>query len=119
MKRWALWIALVIGGFNAFAPIPYQKAQMSHHSGCFCRDCAGGDQCCCARVDSGVANTVTLNPCDRAAQQVAAGFSMPRWAHHEPLLVPAPLMLFAGYHPFVLSPISRSVAPRDPPPRAL
>jgi len=119
MKRWALLFAVMVGLASSFVPFPHGQARRESHPGCFCRDCAGGEQCCCVRADSGLAKAATLSQCDRVAQQVASIFSMPRWLPHEPLLIPAPIFSFAGYHPLTLLPLSRSIAPRDPPPRTL
>ncbi|MEN3000689.1 MAG: hypothetical protein ABDI19_02475 [Armatimonadota bacterium] len=119
MRRWALLLAVVAGLTGSFMPFPFGQARRESHPGCFCRDCAGGEACCCVRADTGVAKAVALSRCDRAEQQVASLVSMPRWLAQEPLLIPAPTFAFISYHPFIISPLSRSVAPRDPPPRTL
>lgn len=118
-KRWTLLLALIIGWSGSFVPVFHREARTSSHPSCACRDCGGGEQCCCVHVEKGVAKAVALNRCDRAEQQVAAGFSMPRWAPYEPLEMPAPALLFTGYRPFIIFSISRSVSPREPPPRSL
>jgi hypothetical protein len=50
---------------------------------------------------------------------VAAIFSATRWMASEAITIAVPLCVFVGYHPIDISSLSRSVVPRDPPPRPL
>ncbi len=115
-----IWLLVAVVGVlgTSLPPLPVNPVG-NRHPGCFCWDCAGGDKCCCVHLDSGIAKAVALSQCDRAQQQEIAVFSIPRWIASEPITIVAPVFVFAGYHPVVISPLSRSVAPRDPPPRCL
>jgi len=55
--------------------------------------------------------------CDRAEQQQLALTVMPRMALATPIVLAAPILVFVPYLPSCLSPLSRSIVPRSPPPR--
>jgi hypothetical protein len=119
MKR-VIWLLVAVVGVlgTSLPPMPVSPVD-NRHPGCFCRDCAGGEKCCCTRAKSGAEKAVALSQCDRAQQQVAAIFSATRWMASEAITIAVPLCVFVGYHPIVISSLSRSVVPRDPPPRLL
>jgi len=119
MKR-VVWLLVAVIGVlgTALPPLPVNPVG-NRHPGCFCWDCAGGDKCCCTRAKSGAEKAVALSQCDRAQQQEAVIFSVSRWMASEAPTIAAPVFVFAGYHPVAISPLSRSVSPREPPPRCL
>jgi hypothetical protein len=56
--------------------------------------------------------------CDRAEQQQLALTVMPRMVSATPWVIPAPRLVFVPYAQLRLSPLSRALVPRSPPPRA-
>ena len=84
---------------------------------CKCRDCAGGANCCCARARTPLEQMMAQSRCDRAEQQQLALTVMPRMATTTPIALPAPIIAFLPYLPLRLSPLSRAIVPRSPPPR--
>jgi hypothetical protein len=84
---------------------------------CKCRDCAGGANCCCARACTPLEQIMAQSRCDRAEQQQLALTVMPRMATTTPIALPAPTIAFLPYLPLCLSPLSRAIIPRSPPPR--
>jgi hypothetical protein len=84
---------------------------------CKCRDCAGGANCCCARARTPLEQMMAQSRCDRAEQQQLALTVMPRMATTTPIALPAPTIAFLPYLPLRLSPLSRAIVPRSPPPR--
>jgi hypothetical protein len=56
--------------------------------------------------------------CDRAEQQQLALTVMPRMALTTSWVIPAPHFAFVPYTELCLSPLSRAIVPRSPPPRA-
>jgi len=85
---------------------------------CKCRDCAGGANCCCVRARTPLEQAIAQSQCDRAEQQQLALTVMPRMATTTPIVLPAPRLVFVPYLPLRLSPLSRAIVPRSPPPRA-
>lgn len=101
--------------------LPPIERQASHNAvaACTCKDCAGGSQCCCALEEKGLGKALSLTQCDRAQQHEKALRTLPRLVPASVALITLPGLCFAGYHPLSLSPVSRAVLPRDPPPRSL
>jgi len=85
---------------------------------CKCRDCAGGANCCCARARTPLEQVIAQSQCDRAEQQQLDLTVMPRMVSATPWVIPAPRLVFVPYAQLRLSPLSRSIVPRSPPPRA-
>jgi hypothetical protein len=84
---------------------------------CKCRDCAGGVNCCCARARTPLEQMMAQSQCDRAEQQQLALTVMPRMASAMSWAIPTPGLVFFPYTQLGLSPLSRSIVPRSPPPR--
>jgi len=55
--------------------------------------------------------------CDRAEQQQLALTVMPRMVSVTSWAIPAPRFVFVPYTQLRLSPLSRAIVPRSPPPR--
>jgi hypothetical protein len=84
---------------------------------CKCRDCSGGANCCCARARTPLEQMMAQSRCDRAEQQQLALTVMPRMASAMSWAIPTPRLVFFPYTQLCLSPLSRSIVPRSPPPR--
>ncbi len=84
---------------------------------CYCRDCGGGAQCCCALRESGLEKLVALSQCDRAEKTVLALRTMPSAVLTPSLTISDIPLLFTGLQIVAFTPLRRFFAPRDPPPR--
>ncbi len=84
---------------------------------CFCRDCRGGAQCCCALRESGLGKLVALSQCDRAEKTVLALRAMPSAVLTPKITLSLIPLLFTGLHPIAFTPLLRFLSPHDPPPR--
>jgi hypothetical protein len=84
---------------------------------CKCRDCAGGVNCCCARARTPLEQMMAQSQCDRAKQQQLALTVTPRIALATSWAIPTLRLVFVPYAQLCLSPLSRSIVPRSPPPR--
>ena len=119
MRSWQilLLIAVVLGQTPAVGWREAFSRPRCDVAVCKCRDCAGGANCCCARARTPLEQMMAQSRCDRAEQQQLALTVMPRMATTTPIALPAPTIAFLLYIPLCLSPLSRAIIPRSPPPR--
>lgn len=118
--RWIVRLLALALMALSMPPIERQANRNVHGvAACFCKDCSGGDQCCCALKGEGLGKAISLTHCDRAQQHEKALRAAPRFVPPPIALIALPELRFVGYHPLVVSPVSRVVLPRDPPPRPL
>ncbi|CUU36884.1 hypothetical protein DCOP10_11957 [Armatimonadetes bacterium DC] len=117
------WLVRVLAVALIALSLPPIERQASHNacatSACLCKDCGGGAQCCCVLAEQGLEKALSLTQCDRAQQHEKALRALPRLVPASVALITLPGLCFAGYHLLSLSPVSRAVLPRDPPPRSL
>lgn len=119
MRSWQilLLIAVVLGQTPAVGWREAFSRPRCDVAVCKCRDCAGGANCCCARARTPLEQMMAQSRCDRAEQQQLALTVMPRMASVTLWAIPAPRFVFVPYTQLCLSPLSRAIIPRSPPPR--
>jgi len=120
VRSWQVWLlmALVLGQTPAVGWREVFSRPRCDVAVCKCRDCAGGANCCCVRARTPLEQAIAQSQCDRAEQQQLALTVMPRMVSAMPWVIPAPRLVFVPCAQLCLSPLSRTLVPRSPPPRA-
>ncbi|MDW8107683.1 MAG: hypothetical protein RMK45_09435 [Armatimonadota bacterium] len=85
---------------------------------CKCRSCAGGTQCCCAKARSPLEQVVLQSHCDRAEREQLAPMAALPMTTTPAVAVSLPRFVFLPYRALSLSPLTRPIVPRSPPPEA-
>jgi len=118
--RYGILLFAVIASFaGSFTSGLSGQGRRESHPGCFCRDCAGGKQCCCVRADSAIGRALVLAQCDRAEQRRDAVLSVLHWWMPQLPVIPLPLLEVTGYSPLLTELASQPMDQPDPPPRFL